>query len=233
MRLDEIPSYSFSRSRIFQRGVLTPRREKSNAQSCRISSALNCLRPAAAEMPGPGRLGRQSSRHGGSRSFSRWRRTGRISLARYRSELGKGIARRCQRRAREPRILVHSAHEVLDAVEFELGPDPIDEGDVDDLAVKITGKIEQEGFEQHRALVEHRPPSEARDAVVAALAHAHAHRVDAVLETAGGVETQIGGGIAELAAALVAVHDRGADEPGIAEKLVGFRHPAGGEGCAY
>jgi hypothetical protein len=50
-----------------------------------------------------------------------------------------------------------------------------------------------------------------------------------VLEAASGVETQIGGGIAELAPALVAVHDLGADEPGIAEKLVGLRHPAGGE----
>src|SRR5262245_7913483 len=153
----------------------------------------------------------------------------RPSLARYPSELWKGVRRGCQRRAREPRILVHPAHELLDAVELELGPDPIDEGDVDDLAVEIAGKVEQEGFEQHGALVEHRPPSEARDAVVATPAHARAHRVDAVLEAAGGVEAQIGGGIAEVPPALVAVHHLGADEPGIAEELVGFRHPAGGE----
>src|SRR5262249_3090539 len=50
-----------------------------------------------------------------------------------------------------------------------------------------------------------------------------------VLEAAGGVEAQIGGGIAEVASALVAVHHLGADEPGIAKELVGFRHPAGGE----
>src|SRR5215468_1327966 len=153
----------------------------------------------------------------------------KVGLARYPSELWKGVRRGCQRRAREPRILVHPAHELLDAVELELGPDPIDEGDVDDLAVEIAGKIEQKGFEQHRALVEHRPPSEARDAVVVTPARAHPHRVDAMLEAAGGVEAQIGGGIAEVASTLVAVHHLGADEPGIAEELVGFRHPAGGE----
>jgi hypothetical protein len=47
----------------------------------------------------------------------------------------------------------------------------------------------------------------------------HAHRVDAVAEPAGGIEPQVGGRIAELAAALVAVHDLAADEPGIAQQV--------------
>src|SRR5262249_41276743 len=125
-------------------------------------------------------------------------------------------------------ILVHPPHEVLDAVELELGPDPVDEGDVDHLAIEIVGKIEQEYFEQDGARIEHRTPSEARDAVVAALAHADAHRVDAVLEATGRIEPQIGRGIAEAAAALVAVHDLCTDEPGIAEERIRFRNLAGG-----
>src|SRR5260221_420487 len=62
------------------------------------------------------------------------------------------------------------------------------------LAVKVAGKIEQGGFEQHRALIEHRSPSEACYPIIAALAHPHPHRVDAMLEPATRVEPQIGGG---------------------------------------
>src|SRR5262249_21057200 len=96
-------------------------------------------------------------------------------------------------------------------------------------AVEVAGKIEQENFEQHRALVEHRPPSEARHAVVAAPAHVRPHRVDAVTEAAAGIEPNIRGGIAEIASALVAVDDLGAYEPGIAEEGVCFRNPPGGK----
>src|SRR5215470_1102787 len=161
-------------------------RTRAAASWLRVASAsIRSSAPAGYGSALPGNVCRKMS-HISLQTSSRMRTA---ALARYRSELGKGIARRRQRRAREPRVLVDPAHKVLDAVEFELGPDPIDEGDVDDLAVKITRKIEQEDFEQHRALVEHRPPSEACDAVVAALANAHPHRVDAVLEAAGGVET--------------------------------------------
>ena len=104
--------------------------------------------------------------------------------------------------------------------ERELVPDPVDEGDVDLAAVEVAGEIEQEDFEQHGADVEHRPAAEARDPVVAAIADADAHRVDAVAQPAGRIEPQVGGRIAELAPALVAVHDLAADEPGIAEELV-------------
>ncbi len=105
-------------------------------------------------------------------------------------------------------------------VELELVPDPVDEGDVDRLAVEVAGEIEQEHFEQHGADVEHRPAAEARDPVVAAPADADAHRVDAVAQPAGRIEPQVGGRIAELAPALVAVHDLAADEPGIAERAL-------------
>ena len=119
--------------------------------------------------------------------------------------------------------------EGLDAVELELRPDPVDEGDVHNLAIEIAGKIEQEDFEQHRALVEHRPPSEAGDAIVAPRADPHAHRIDAVLQAATGVEPQIGGGVAELPPALVAMDHLGADEPGIAEKLIRLADLTGGK----
>ena len=109
------------------------------------------------------------------------------------------------------------------------GRDPIDEGDVDDLAIEIAGEVEQEDFEQHRALVEHRPPSKAGDAVITTCAHVHAHRIDAVLEAATGIEAQIRGGIAELPPALVAMAHLGADEPGIAEELVCLAHVTGGQ----
>ena len=50
-----------------------------------------------------------------------------------------------------------------------------------------------------------------------------------MLETAVWVESHIGGGIAELPAALVAVDHIPADEPGVAEERVGFRNATGGE----
>src|SRR5262249_52584679 len=59
---------------------------------------------------------------------------------------------------------------------------------------------------------------EACDAVVALAPDADAHRIDAVSQLAGRVKPQIGGRIAELAAALVAMHNLAADEPRIAER---------------
>src|SRR5262249_61535971 len=132
-------------------------------------------------------------------------------------------------RARQPLTLANPPPEILDAVEFELGSDPVDEADVDHLAIEVAGKIEQKDFEQHGAGIEHRAPAEARDAVVAALADADPHRVDAVLEAAGRIEPQIGGGKAEVTAALVAVDDLCAHEPGIAEERLRFGNLAGGE----
>ncbi len=74
-----------------------------------------------------------------------------------------GLASACARRA----VVVHLRDQRVDAVELRLRPDPADEGDVERLAVEVAREIEQEDFEQRRAVVEGRPAAEARDAVVA------------------------------------------------------------------
>ena len=53
-----------------------------------------------------------------------------------------------------------------------------------------------------------------------------------MLEGAGRIEPQIGGRIAEVAPALVAVHYVAAYEPGIAEQLIGLGDLPGGERLA-
>src|ERR1700726_2728770 len=80
-------------------------------------------------------------------------------------------------------------------------------------------KIKKKDFEQPGAGVKHRPPAETRHPVVAPPADTDAHRVNAVAQPACRVEHEVGGGKAELAAALVAVDHRTRHEPRIAEKL--------------
>ena len=70
-------------------------------------------------------------------------------------------------------------------VELLLVADPADQGDVDRLPVEVAVEVEQEHFEQRRAVVERRPAAEIGDAVIAHVADADAHRIDAVLEPAG------------------------------------------------
>src|SRR5215468_5139709 len=101
-------------------------------------------------------------------------------LCRLFAELRKRALRARQRDAGDAAVLVHAAYELLDAVELELVPDPVDEGDVDHLAVEVAGEIEQEDFQQHSADIEHRPPPETRDAVETPAPDADTHRVDAV-----------------------------------------------------
>ena len=144
-----------------------------------------------------------------------------------------------QRGARDAAVVVHAPHQVVDAVEFHLGPDPFDESDIDRLPVEIGGKIEQEYFEQHRADVEHRAAAETCHAVMVATADIDAHGIDPVPQSAGRIEPQIGGRIAELAPALVAVHHLAGYEPGEAEHLGGIgdvplgraRHGSGRRRC--
>src|SRR5262245_26873857 len=81
-------------------------------------------------------------------------------------------------------------------------------------------------FEQRRAVVEHRPTAEAGNAVMTHAGNIGTHRIDAVLEAARGIEFQVGGRKAELAAALFAVNDFAGDEPGRAKKLGCLHHPA-------
>src|SRR5581483_9483796 len=68
-------------------------------------------------------------------------------------------------------------------------------------------------LEQCRTIVEGRAAAIIGDAIEAPLAEADAHRIDAVPETAIPVEPDIGGGVAEIAAALVAMDDLAANEP--------------------
>ena len=124
------------------------------------------------------------------------------------------------------RVGHHVALEVIDRGEFQFGPDPADDGDIDALAVEVAVEIEQEHFQQRRAGVEHRPYAETGDAVIALAGDRHPHRIDAVLEAAGRVEPDIGSGEAEFAAALFAVDDLAGNEPGRAEKLGRFHHLA-------
>src|SRR5271169_3627619 len=101
-------------------------------------------------------------------------------------------------------------------IEFRLFPDEADEGDVEGLAIEVAIEIEQEGFQERRAIVEGRAAAEARDAVDPLAATADPHRIDAVLEAAILVEPDIGGGIAEVAAALLAMDHFAGNEPGAA-----------------
>jgi len=61
---------------------------------------------------------------------------------------------------------------------------------------------------------------------VALAGEADAHRVDAVLEAARGIELEVGGGKAEFAAALGAVDDLDGDEPRRAQEFGRFHHLA-------
>src|SRR5690242_17180656 len=109
------------------------------------------------------------------------------------------------------------ALERLDRFEFLLLSNPSDEGDIDRLAVEVVIEVEEIHLEQRRAVVEHRPAAEAGNAVMTDAGDIDAHRIDAVLEPAGGIQLQIGGREAELTAALVAVNDLARDKPRGAE----------------
>src|SRR3954470_4516443 len=99
-------------------------------------------------------------------------------------QLRKRIAGPRQRGARLRAVGIHVALEVVDGLELLLGTHPGDEGDVDRLAVKLAGEIEQEDFEQRRTIVERRRPPEAADTADEPAADARAHRVYAVLQAA-------------------------------------------------
>src|SRR6516162_2162329 len=116
-------------------------------------------------------------------------------------------------------VIVHLVDQRLCAVELQFLADEADEGDVEHLAVKIVLEIEQEDFKQRRAIVEGRASSEtcyAVDARISPLA-ADPHSVDAMPQPAIVVEADIGRGIAELAAALLAMDHLSGDEPGRTE----------------
>src|SRR5882757_4656239 len=132
-------------------------------------------------------------------------------------ELRKRTGRCGQCRTRLGAVVVHLAHQRVGAVELQLVADEGDEGDVQRRPVKIALEIEQEYFQQRRAIVEGRAAAEACDAIEALGTTADPHRIDAVLEAAVLVEADIGGGIAELAAAFLAMDHLACNEPGAAE----------------
>src|ERR1700681_3932456 len=138
-------------------------------------------------------------------------------------------------------VVIHLAHQRFDAVELQFFPNKGDEGDVERFSIEIALEIEQEYLQQRRAIVEGRAATEAGDAIkahlVLSLTMADPHRIDAVLEPAVLVEADIGGGIAEIAAAFLAMDHFAGNEPGATEHGGGVldlalrqRHPdrAGG-----
>src|ERR1700722_2882956 len=138
---------------------------------------------------------------------SRHEQTRFVALTKFAQELNgrKFIARTRQRLARDAAVILHLRNKRVVRIELPLLANPIDEGDVDVLAVEVAGKIEQKNLEQNRAGVEHRPPPEPCHAAITTLAGGDAHRIDAVAQPASRVELEIGGRNTELAAGRVAV----------------------------
>src|ERR1700730_16954665 len=95
--------------------------------------------------------------------------------------------------------------QLFDPLEAQLRANPADEGDVEGTAVKLAGKIEQVHLEERRPVAEGRPAAEFRAPIVDAALEADPHRIDAVLEAARRIELHVGGRVAEIAPALVAV----------------------------
>ena len=129
----------------------------------------------------------------------------------------------------------------VDAVELQFVTDEADKGDIEGGAIEVALEAEQEHFEQRRAIVEGRTAAEACDGVktflIFSLTATDPHRIDAMLEAAILVETDIGGGIAEIAAAFLAVDHLAGDEPrpaqhggGVVDLALGQRHADGAGG---
>src|SRR5258708_623369 len=147
----------------------------------------------------------------------------------------------CERRAGPGAVVVHLLHQRIDPVELQLVADEADEGDIERRAIEIAREIEQEHFEQWRAIVEGRAAAEARHAIeshlILSLAPSDPHRIDAVLEAAILVEANIGGGIAEIAAAFLAMDHLAGHKPrpaqhsgGVRDLPLGQRHADGAGG---
>src|SRR5260370_27081151 len=108
-------------------------------------------------------------------------------------EPGKRVRRGGQGRAGFGAVVVHLPDQRIDAVELQFVADEADEGDVEHCAIEIALEVEQEHFEQGRAIVEGRAAAEARHATEALGTASDPHRIDAVLEAAILVEADIGG----------------------------------------
>ena len=82
-------------------------------------------------------------------------------------ELRERPGRGRQRRAGAGAVVIHLAHQRIDAVELQFLADEGDEGDIERRSVEIALEIEQEDFKQRRAIVEGRAAAEACDAIEA------------------------------------------------------------------
>src|SRR6476469_7006289 len=141
------------------------------------------------------------------------------------SEPGERPGGSSERGAGAGAVLVHARYQRVDIVELQFLADKADEGDVEHRSIEIAAEIEQKNFEQRRAIVEGGAAAEAGDpvearlmlafvvAVILAWPSADPHGVNAMLEPAVVVETDVGGGIAEIAAAFLAMNHLAGDEP--------------------
>src|SRR5271155_151307 len=130
------------------------------------------------------------------------------------SQFGEGIGRGRQALAGAAAVLIHLANERVETIELQFFAKEGDEGDVQAAAIEVALEIEQEDFQQRRAVVESRAAAKTRHPVEALITLTDAHRIDTVLETAILVEPDVGGRIAEVAAAFLAMDDFPGNEPG-------------------
>src|SRR5690606_32005685 len=107
----------------------------------------------------------------------------------------------------------------------------IDEGHLDGLAVNVPREIEDEGFEWRAGVVEHRLAI-GGDADKHFAVEADFDGVDALGEAEGFGDLDVGGWETQIAAAPVALGDRAREEMVVAQKRIGGRDVAIGEGRA-
>src|ERR1700722_14788553 len=91
-----------------------------------------------------------------------------------RSQFGEGIGRGRQAFAGRAAVVIHLADKRVDAVKLQLLAEEGDEGNVQAAAIKVALEVEQEDFEQWRAVVEGRTPAKNPDPVAALLPPADA-----------------------------------------------------------
>src|SRR5579872_1124436 len=130
---------------------------------------------------------------------------------------GKSAGCRRQPSASFAAIVIHLVDQRLDRIEFQFLAQESDESDIETAPIEVVVEIEQENLKERRAIIKGRTAAKTGDAVKTPLAETDAHRIDAVLETAILVEPDIGGGIAEVAAAFFAMDDLAGDEPRAAQ----------------
>lgn len=127
---------------------------------------------------------------------------------------------------------VHLVDQRLRAVEPFLGAQEAREHDFHAAAIEIAGEVEQMHLEEWCAIVEGRTPAEACHPVVHLSVDPHPYRVDPVREGGFRGKGKVGGGVAQFAAALVAMRDLGGEEPAVAQQRIGERDVPLGQGGA-